>query len=317
MKIRDLPLPVTSTKADWLPGTTWLGFTPTGTGPDAHAKCQSTVNQQLAGGLVLERVTQSFGTAQPGHENDPQVLADRERHEKFADCLIAIHQLRPSARRLVDIIGAQEFEHLQDAWSEPGKRNRWSVAFPIVRTWKITGEPKAHDVLSREVFRSAYQTQSALLRPVSERMRSEIAELDVVEVPAGNAWIAIEDEIEMALRDQIPASLLQNINFDLLHALEGQEEERKIKIKRRAAWVAQRFWFQRQKAGTTQCDDCGFDPAADAALAKLPRRSLFDIHHKDPLAEGIRMTEPKDFALLCPTCHRIEHVKLRASRPPR
>jgi hypothetical protein len=65
------------------------------------------------------------------------------------------------------------------------------VAFPIVRTWKIVGNPKAHNVLSPEVFSSAYQTQSALLRPVSEKMRSEFADLEIVEATAGNAWIAI------------------------------------------------------------------------------------------------------------------------------
>jgi 5-methylcytosine-specific restriction protein A len=29
MQIHDLPAPVTAAKADWLPGTHWLGFTPT------------------------------------------------------------------------------------------------------------------------------------------------------------------------------------------------------------------------------------------------------------------------------------------------
>jgi len=54
--MEDLPRRITSTKADWLPGTTWLGFTPTGTGSDAEAKCESTVYKQIADGLVLERV---------------------------------------------------------------------------------------------------------------------------------------------------------------------------------------------------------------------------------------------------------------------
>ncbi len=30
-------------------------------------------------------------------------------------------------------------------------------------------------------------------------------------------------------------------------------------------------------------------------------------------AEGLRYTTAKDFALLCPTCHRVEHARIRAA----
>ncbi|MCY1320388.1 hypothetical protein D9M68_316730 [compost metagenome] len=311
MKIRDLALPVTATKADWLPGTTWLGFTPTGTGGDAEAKCESTVNRQIAGGLVLERVAQKMEDPRPGHENDPVVLRDRETHQRLADRLVAIHELRPSSRPLADIIGKAEFEHLQDVWSEPNKRKRWSVAFPIVRTWEILGKPTAHSVLSADVFLSTYQTQSSTLRLVSDQMRQEIADLEINEVPARNAWIAIEDEVSIAAKSNVADKFLTDVGNDLRSALEGESEERKVKIKRRAAWVAQKFWLSRQKAKAIWCDGCSFDPSIDPSLKDLPRRSLFDVHHKDPIAEGVRRTTPEDFALLCPRCHRIEHVRLR------
>lgn len=315
MKISGLPLPVTATKADWLPGTTWLGFTPTGTRADAPAKCQARVNQQLAGGLVLERVTQSFEKPRPGYENHPRVVADRDTHDQLADRLIAVHQLRPSARPLREIVGDEEYEQIQDIWSDPNQRNRWSVAFPIIRTWEIVGRPKAHDVLSAGVFAETYQSQNALLRHVSAKMRIEIANLDVQEIPAPNVWIAIEDEVAIASRDKIPSDLLRDINVDLLGALEGEETERKTKIKLRAAWLAQRFWFERKRASAIRCDECGFDPSATASLASLPLRSLFDIHHKNPLAEGVRRTTTQDFSLLCPTCHRIEHARIRKRVP--
>lgn len=40
-------------------------------------------------------------------------------------------------------------------------------------------------------------------------------------------------------------------------------------------------------------------------------RSLLDVHHKNPLDEGERYTTIRDFALLCPTCHRVEHQRLK------
>jgi 5-methylcytosine-specific restriction enzyme A len=39
MQIRDLPAPVTAAKADWLPGTYWLGFTPNNGSGAAREQC--------------------------------------------------------------------------------------------------------------------------------------------------------------------------------------------------------------------------------------------------------------------------------------
>ncbi|CUX70538.1 MULTISPECIES: HNH endonuclease [Agrobacterium] len=311
MKIRDLPLPVTATKADWLPGRTWIGFTPTGTGRDADAKCENTISKQMAGGLVLERVAQKMEDPRPGFENDPQVIRDRDTHRQLADRLVAVHELRPTSRPLIDVLGKDEFEHMQNVWAEPGKRKRWSVAFPIVRTWEIIGKPTAHSVLSSDVFNSTYRTQSSTLRIVTDKMRQEISDLEIVETPAQNAWIAIEDEILIAERSNIPTTTAATIDIDLRHALEGETEDRRVKIKRRAAWLAQKFWLSRQKAKSIRCDGCAFDPADKPDLKNLPVRSLFDVHHKDPLSEGVRRTTIADFSLLCPRCHRIEHLRLR------
>jgi 5-methylcytosine-specific restriction protein A len=40
--------------------------------------------------------------------------------------------------------------------------------------------------------------------------------------------------------------------------------------------------------------------------------SLLEVHHKNPLDEGVRYTTVLDFALPCPTCHRFTHALLRA-----
>jgi 5-methylcytosine-specific restriction protein A len=58
MKVRDLPGPVTASKADWLPGTTWIGFTPTDGGLTARNKCQSPIQRQFGSGYVIEYVTE-------------------------------------------------------------------------------------------------------------------------------------------------------------------------------------------------------------------------------------------------------------------
>jgi hypothetical protein len=50
--------------------------------------------------------------------------------------------------------------------------------------------------------------------------------------------------------------------------------------------------------GVYQCQACSF--SADLS-------SLFDAHHLVPLCLGERQTEVVDFAVLCPTCHRLAH----------
>jgi len=86
------------------------------------------------------------------------------------------------------------------------------------------------------------------------------------------------------------------------------------KVKRRAAWVADRFIRERQKTGTLTCDECAFDPNQLAVELRVKPRGFLDVHHKNPLDEGVRYTTTADFALLCPTCHRVEHVRLRRSK---
>lgn len=55
-----------------------------------------------------------------------------------------------------------------------------------------------------------------------------------------------------------------------------------------------------RNGGVVVCEACGF---ADA------EPKLFDAHHLEPLATGIRETRIDDFAVLCPTCHRWAHHK--------
>ena len=311
MLIRDLPDPVTASKADWLPGTTWLGFTPQGQGSNASAQCASTVQNQFGHGYVLERITQSFGEPNEGFRDDPLVARDREAHGELKDRLVAVHRLRHSMRPLREIIGDEEFERIQDIWSADDARRRWSVAFPVIETYDIVGKPKAKDVFPPDVFRRLYQTQSATLRVLDDEARAAIADLEIVRVDAPNAWIAIEDEFAMAEGSALPEDDEQNIGRDLAGALEGETDERRAKIIKRATWLANRFATVRRKAGELFCDDCGFDPRKRPELEGISPRSCFDVHHKAPLAEGARYTTIQDFSLLCPTCHRLEHLRLK------
>src|ERR1700741_1527845 len=99
-RISGLTDTITAAKADWLPGTSWMGFTPPSDRPDAFARCQSTINRQIGKGLVIEYITLIFPDPNPGHETDPEYLAEKQAHSDSAGRLVGVHRLRPSARRL-------------------------------------------------------------------------------------------------------------------------------------------------------------------------------------------------------------------------
>ena len=142
LRAKDLPAPIMASKADWLAGTTWIGFTPASGDLNSRAECQSTIQKQFGNGYVIEYITEQFSQPNPGFEKDPAYLAEREAHREQAGRFIAIHKLRHSSRSLEEILGPEEFRRLQDMWAQGGKRWRWSVAFPIIDTYRIVGQPK-------------------------------------------------------------------------------------------------------------------------------------------------------------------------------
>jgi predicted HNH restriction endonuclease len=122
----------------------------------------------------------------------------------------------------------------------------------------------------------------------------------------------IEYDFKKAQLSKIDPRTLRLISHDLPEsAPEGMRKERWGNIRQRAGWLADTFIRQRTSAGALTCDVCEFNPASRRDAQGIEPRSLLDVHHKDPLAEGVRETTTDDFALLCPTCHRITHARLR------
>jgi 5-methylcytosine-specific restriction enzyme A len=313
MQIKDLPLPITAAKADWLPGTHWVGFTPRDGSTNAREQCRSTVYAQFQGGYVIEYVTFKFDDPNPGFERDSRYLAEKAAHAEVAGKLISVHRLRPSARPLREILGDAEYEQLQDMWAESGKRHRWSVAFPILESYKIVPAVAGNKAFSAEAYTRLFKHPSATLRPLNDDERDQINHLVIEAQPTPNAWIGIADEADMAERSETPRSIVRLVDQDLaVGAFEGLTDEQVAEIRKRAAWLAHRFVLRRRREGTLVCDDCGFDPQSRISNTGLSPRALLDVHHMNPLDEGLRYTTEADFCLVCPNCHRFMH-RLAAS----
>jgi hypothetical protein len=137
--------------------------------------------------------------------------------------------------------------------------------------------------------------------------------------PAGGlseqVWREFEREASLRARSTISARIRRDIGQDLRSsALEGLSQEQRIILRSRAAWLAARFARQRWDASELRCDECGFDPSSRVDGTAVNPRFLMDVHHRDPLAEGVRVTGLADFQLLCPNCHRFAHAVIRNER---
>jgi 5-methylcytosine-specific restriction protein A len=317
MRIQDLPAPVTAAKADWLAGTRWLGFTPRSGSLNARESCRAAINGQFGSGYVLEYVTLTFGEVNPAFKTDPRYLEEREAHRRLAGRLIAVHRLRASPRPLVQIVGDDEYARIQDMWAEEGKRYRWSVAFPIVESYSIIDRPMANEVFDRAAMQRLFGHPSGTLRPLIDIERMQIADLAIETKLAQSAWIAIEDDIAKAEGSQIDPATERGINHDLKQsAPEGMTDEQWRKVRKRAAWLADSYARQRKRDNQLVCDNCDFDALITATGTPITPRALLDVHHMNPLDEGVRVTNFSDLCLLCPTCHRFMHALARRLSDP-
>lgn len=312
LKIKDLPYPVMAAKSNWSAAGDWLGFTPTGKGSNAYSQCQSTINRQIKNGYIVEYITKSVQHPNDGFENDPAYLKTLAKHSKIAGRLIAVHKPYFTSRPLEQIIGKEHYNHIQDVWAKSGQRSRWSVAFPSIEKYRIIDPPLIKDILSPNSYKNLVQRSSATLRELTEIDKKAIAELKIEKVEVNNTWIIIDDEIRNAELSEINSEVFDLISTDFDQAaLEGETDDRKIKIKKRAAWLADKFVRRRIQENTLVCDYCNYDPKLIIESENKYYRSLLDVHHLNPLSEGIRYTTENDFRLLCPNCHRLEHVKIR------
>jgi 5-methylcytosine-specific restriction protein A len=312
LKIADLGAPILAAKSDWLVATDWIGFTPSSDTGAARERCRSTIARQCRGGYVIEYITQSYDKPNDGFRTDEQYVSERAAHRHVAGRFVAVHRLQPAATPLRDILGPDAYDRLQNMWAVGGKRYRWSVAFPIVESYTVEGTPLASQVLDRDAMQRLFAHPSATLRPLNDRERVMLGELRLIKRATRHEMLTIEDDFRKAELSDIPAAITNRIEQDLAGALEGITAEVASRRRRRVAWLAQRYVLRRQAYGHLSCDDCGLDPAIITAGTPIRPRSLLDVHHKYPLCEGERYTTIEDFELLCPTCHRFEHGRLRA-----
>jgi predicted HNH restriction endonuclease len=187
----------------------------------------------------------------------------------------------------------------------------------VLRAYKGSSEPGPLPKLARKLLTNSHQ------KVIRLEDDDEIQYLQTFfnEPPTGLSeqdWQNMEEDASLATRSQIGNRTRRHIDHDLtLSAMEGLTQEQRRILRARAAGLAERFARQRQSLGNLRCDHCDFDPSSRTEGTGVNPRSLMDVHHRDPLAEGVRVTTLSDFELLCSICHRFVHAMLRIGQANR
>ena len=189
-----------------------------------------------------------------------------------------------------------------DQLSQPNALNeagefRWKNGVPFLRVWlcpepvpfvKITGiEPD---------FQRHHGSRVVPFEQVVAGLTEAMTDLELREVVLDRPT-------------PLPAAAMHEIEVNegaLKYRLTGVRE-RDPKIVR-AALDANRLRY-----GAYTCEDCGYQPASDKRVPNRLRRNMLDVHHVEFLALGERKTRIGDLLVMCPLCHRREHVIHRAA----
>jgi hypothetical protein len=174
---------------------------------------------------------------------------------------------------------------------------QWPVAIIITEVYAVIGEPLLVEDLGfpdRRILENAYDTvirdEEQIQRLWNVLKDWEVRRRwDVTPPPA----FRDPGKVQMC-GSMYPVLDVKSSEGKRVWAL-SQEIERDPKLKREA-----KAWNRARNGGILVCEACGFGDPLD---------SMFDAHHQQPLATGLRESRVDDLAILCPRCHRWAHSK--------
>ena len=181
---------------------------------------------------------------------------------------------------------------------------QWPVAVVLSEVYSIRGEPRLIEDLGlpdRRILANVHDTVM--------RNEEQIQQL----------WEVLKDwTVERRWDVQLPPGFHDpgkvQMFGTLYPTLDSSSEEGK-RVWTRSKKI-ERDPKLRQQAKALNCEKNGGVFACEACGFSDPSSSIFDVHHLQPLAAGIRESRVDDLVVLCPTCHRWAHVKAEDKLSP-
>lgn len=241
-------------------------------------------------------------TKDRGHFSQARTTAERAHAQPYFVTIGGGDQVPDALRgRVLELVRATGVYGETVAFvRDSNLRNRlaqWPVAIIVSEVYSVRGEPRLIEDLrfpDRRILANAYD---AVIRDADQIQR---------------LWAALKDwEIERrwdvtplpGFRDpgkvQRCGSMYPKLDSKTLEGERiwklSQQIERDPKLRSEA-----KARNRAKNGGVLKCEACEFFD---------PSNSMFDAHHPQPLAVGVRESRADDLVVLCPTCHRWAHAK--------
>ena len=108
----------------------------------------------------------------------------------------------------------------------------------------------------------------------------------------------LNGRLVFGLDDITPSTHILYFEIDSEKAVEGYKKDRVLLIGNRNKALVE----QRKEKDNYTCQACGL-------LIRIGNKAVIECHHLNPIALGQRETTIDDLISLCPTCHRIAHMR--------
>ncbi len=237
-----------------------------------------------------------------GHYSQARITAEKAQEQPY---FVTIgggkhvpDELRGRAIELVRTTGAYgETTAFVKGDSLRKRLGQWPVAVVLSEVYAIDGEPLLVDELGFEDMNILANAYDRVMRNTDQ---------------IHTLWNALKDRnVSRRWEVQVPSGFRDPGGVKLIGTLypklntkssEGKkiwklskEIERDTRLKREV-----KAQNRAKNGGALRCEACGFSDTLDG---------MFDAHHLQPLAAGVRESRTDDLVVLCPTCHRWAHVK--------
>lgn len=180
-----------------------------------------------------------------------------------------------------------------DALDDDG-RFRWAHGVPLFRVW-LCGQPVPFRDITGE---TPTFNQSHGIRVVP-----------LIEVGSTFHASARAVPLRRVELDPPPQSDILAVANATLSAREGTLRYRLTAQRERDRRVRDEAWRRHLvRFDQPTCEDCGYTPSTDKRVPRGRWRQMLDVHHVEFLSRGARVTRSTDLLILCPLCHRRQHV---------